>query len=173
VFRKTRSAHRQGELLTSWNLVAAEVAVLVNVVDVGAHGLGDLPDLGEDLLAMSKDDEDILVDRLVVGRIDQRLGNLRLVHVQVATEGSPQDALEGGDTVPGMTPATKPMFIPEKDRSTSASIDVCCSTSEQQGCVVVVGRLRESPRRCRAHGQRSYRPHAGPIATRSGRPHAS
>ncbi|KAI6761353.1 hypothetical protein HG531_001906 [Fusarium graminearum] len=48
------------------NLVTSEVAVLINVVNVGAHGLGDLADLVENLLAVSEDDEDVLVDGLVV-----------------------------------------------------------------------------------------------------------
>ena len=81
------------------NLVPAQIAVLIDIVHLGAHGLGNAADLGEDLLAVGKDNEDVLENRLVGGGIDQRLGDLGLVHVKVTTEGTPKDALKGSDAV--------------------------------------------------------------------------
>ncbi len=58
------------------NLIPPEVAVLIDVVDLGPHGLGDLANLGQDLLSVREDDEDILLHRFVVAGVDQRLRDL-------------------------------------------------------------------------------------------------
>ena len=81
------------------DLVPAQITVLIDIVHLGAHGLGNTANLGEDLLAVSKDDKDVLEDGLVGGGIDQRLGNLGLIHVEVTAEGTPEDALKGSDAV--------------------------------------------------------------------------
>jgi hypothetical protein len=49
---------------------------------------------------MSKDNEDVLVDFFIVARVDDHFGDLRLVHVKVTTESSPEDALKGSNAVP-------------------------------------------------------------------------
>jgi hypothetical protein len=83
------------------DLVAAELAVLIYAVQVGTERLGDLANLGDDLLSVRKDDEDVLAGLLVVLWVDDGLGDLRLVHVQVATKRTPQNPLESSHTLAG------------------------------------------------------------------------
>lgn len=76
------------------NLVSAQLAVLIDVVDAGAQALRDLADLRDDLLAVREDDEDVLVNLLVLLGVDDGVRDLALVHVQIATQRAPKDTLE-------------------------------------------------------------------------------
>jgi len=78
------------------HLVTAELTVLIDVVDVGAEGFRNLADLVDDLLSVGEDDEDALVHLFVGLGVDDGLLDFALVHVQVTTQSTPEDALECG-----------------------------------------------------------------------------
>jgi hypothetical protein len=50
---------------------------------------------------VSENHEHILVDFLVVCRVDDGIGDFGLVHVKIATQCSPKDTFKGSDTVTG------------------------------------------------------------------------
>ena len=81
------------------DLVSAQFAVLVDVVNACAQALRNLADLRDDLLAVGEDDEDVLVHLFVVLGVDDGVRDFALVHVQVATQSTPQDALEGAHSL--------------------------------------------------------------------------
>lgn len=81
------------------DLITTLVAVLIDLVKLSPHGLGDLANLGENLFAVGKNDKDILVDSLVGRGVDQGLRDLGLVHVQVATQRTPKNTLKGTNAV--------------------------------------------------------------------------
>ena len=70
------------------------IGVRVDRVDCRAEGLRYPTDLGEQRFAVRKDDEYVLVGRVAGRCIDEGLGNVSVVHVEVATEDTPEDALE-------------------------------------------------------------------------------
>lgn len=74
------------------------VAVGVDRVKRPAHGLGDLPDLREELLSMCEDDEYVLPGLRSSSRVDEDLVNVGVVHIQIATQDTPEDPLERRDT---------------------------------------------------------------------------
>ena len=58
------------------NLVPPEVAVLIHTIEVGSQRFRNLPNLGNDLLSVRKDDKDVLVYFFIVGGINDRIRNL-------------------------------------------------------------------------------------------------
>jgi hypothetical protein len=46
---------------------------------------------------VGEDDEDILACFSTADRVDERLNDVGVVHIEVATEDAPKDSLEGGD----------------------------------------------------------------------------
>jgi hypothetical protein len=71
------------------------VGVGVDGVDRRAHGLGDLADLGEESISMCEDDEHVLANLCASRAVDERLGNVDVVHVEIATQHAPEDTFEG------------------------------------------------------------------------------
>jgi hypothetical protein len=78
--------------------VRALVDIGVDREQGGAHGLRDLANLGQEAFTVSEDDEDILEGLFVGRRVGEGLINVGVVHVQVATENTPEDAFKDGDT---------------------------------------------------------------------------
>ncbi len=74
--------------------VDALVCVRVDGVDSCAEGLGHPADLGEQSVAVRKDDEHVFVGRAAGRSVDEGLGNVGVVHVKVATEDAPEHALK-------------------------------------------------------------------------------
>ena len=74
------------------------VGVDVDRVYGRTHGLGDLPNLGEEDVAMGENDEDVLAGLSTSRRVHEWLLNVDVVHVEVTAKHTPQDALEGGQT---------------------------------------------------------------------------
>ena len=83
------------------DLITSQFAVLIDAIQRGTQRLGDLSNFGKDILAMSKDHKDTLVNLLVVDGVNDCLRNLRLVHVEVTAQGTPQDAFESTNAVLG------------------------------------------------------------------------
>ena len=71
------------------------VRVWVDRVDGCTKGLGDPADFCKQCLAMREDDKDVLVRRVTGCSIDERIGNVCVVHVKVTTKNTPEDTLEG------------------------------------------------------------------------------
>lgn len=85
--------------LNSTERIRALVGVGVDGEGGGSHRLGDLADLGKENVVVSKDEEHILAGLVASGRIDKGLGNVGVVHVQVATKKAPENALEGRNAI--------------------------------------------------------------------------
>lgn len=68
----------------------------INVVESATHGLGDFANLGEELLTVSENDENILECLLSRNSVDKRLLNFRVVHVEVTSQDSPKNTLKCG-----------------------------------------------------------------------------
>jgi hypothetical protein len=75
--------------------VRALVCVRIERVQCRTHTLCDLADLREQRLAVPKHNEHVLALFRTCGRVDERLVDVDLVQVQVATEHTPKDTLEG------------------------------------------------------------------------------
>jgi hypothetical protein len=75
--------------------VRALVCIRIERVQRSTHALCDLADLREQRLAVPKDNEHVLALFRTGGRVDERLVDVDLVQVQVATEHTPKDTLEG------------------------------------------------------------------------------
>ena len=65
-----------------------------DVVQVAAERLTDLLDLGLELVSLEENDEDILVQFLTSGGVDNQVQDLSVTKVQVTTSGAEQDTLE-------------------------------------------------------------------------------
>lgn len=78
--------------------VVALVRVGVDGVQSGTHGFSDLADLGEELLAVGEDDEDVLADFGSGGGVDEDLVDVGVVHVKIAAQDTPEDSLKGRNT---------------------------------------------------------------------------
>lgn len=72
------------------------VRVWVDRVDGRTEGFGDPADFGKQCLAMREDDKDVLVRRAAGCSIDERIGNVSVIHVKVTAKDTPEDALKGG-----------------------------------------------------------------------------
>lgn len=86
---------------------------------------------------MSKDDKNILGDGLVGGRVDERLGDLGLVHVKVTTESSPENTLKGGNTVSGNDTSYKANIHAGEGPLHIGSAVVVFDILQERGVVVV------------------------------------
>jgi hypothetical protein len=86
------------------DLVPTKITVLVHTVQIRTQGFRDLPDLGNNLLSMCKYDEDVFADGLIICRINERFWDLRLIHVQITSQCSPEDPLECSNPVSGNDP---------------------------------------------------------------------
>jgi hypothetical protein len=71
------------------------VHVRIDGVDGRTEGLGDLADFRKQCLAMREDDKDVLVSRVAGRSIDERIGNVCVVHVKVTAKDTPEAMLEG------------------------------------------------------------------------------
>ena len=92
--------HRLQILQTRLDLpksIGALIRVRVDGEDRRAHGLGDFADLGEEDVPVGEDDEDVLARFVARGGVDEGLGDVGVVHVEVPAEDAPEHALEGGD----------------------------------------------------------------------------
>jgi hypothetical protein len=100
--RAARVEQRHFEVLDAAIYLAQRVDALVCVrvdgVDGRAEGLGHPADLGEQCVAVRKDDEHVLVGRAAGRGVDEGIGNVGVVHVKVATEDTPEHALERWQT---------------------------------------------------------------------------
>lgn len=77
--------------------VRALVRIGVDWEDCGSHRFGDLADLGKENVTVGEDNEDVLPGLFAGGRIDEGLDNVGMIHVQVATKNTPENAFEGRD----------------------------------------------------------------------------
>lgn len=68
----------------------------VDGVERASHGLGHFADLGEELGAVGEDNEDVLARLVARDGVDEEGLDLGVVHVEVAAEDAPEDALEDG-----------------------------------------------------------------------------
>jgi hypothetical protein len=71
------------------------VRVWINGIDGGTEGLGDPADFGKQRLAMREDYKDVLVCRVAGCSVDERIGNVCVIHVKVTAKDTPEDALKG------------------------------------------------------------------------------
>jgi hypothetical protein len=78
--------------------VDALVCVRVDGVDGRTEGLGHPADLGKQCVAVRKDDEHVLVGRAAGRSVDEGVNNVGVVHVKIATEDTPEHALERWQT---------------------------------------------------------------------------
>src|ERR1700679_1120306 len=78
-------AERLGKLVRVW----------IDGVDGRTEGLGDPADFRKQCLAMREYDKDVLVSRVTSCSIDERIGDVCVVHVKVTAKDTPEDALEG------------------------------------------------------------------------------
>jgi hypothetical protein len=78
--------------------VDALVCVRVDGVDGCTEGLGHPADLGEQGVAVRKDDEHVLVGQAAGRSVDEGLGNVGVVHVKVSTGDAPEHTLKGWQT---------------------------------------------------------------------------
>lgn len=70
------------------------VGISINGIDRGSHRFSNFSDLGKECVSMSENDENVLPRLNSGNRVDERLLNVRVVHVQVSTKDSPEDTLE-------------------------------------------------------------------------------
>ena len=116
------------------DLVSPELAVLIDIVNICAQALRDLSNLGNNLLAMSEDDEDVLVDLFVVLRVDNGVRDFGLVHVEVATQRSPKDALKRTHPLARDDPSYKANVHHAEALLVASPADpLACSTSRSRG----------------------------------------
>lgn len=74
------------------------IGVGVDGVESGAHTLGHLSNLGQEGVPVGEDDENILPGLRSCHGIDERLGDIGMIHIQVSAQYAPQNPLEGWDT---------------------------------------------------------------------------
>ena len=84
--RVVTCAERLGTLVRVW----------IDGIDGRTERLGDPADFRKQCLAMREDDKDVLVRRAAGCCIDERVGNVCMVHVKVTAKDTPEDALKGG-----------------------------------------------------------------------------
>lgn len=65
------------------------VRIRVDGIECGTHRFCNLANLGEESVAVSEDDEDVLPGLRAGGRVDEDLLDIGVVHVEVATENTP------------------------------------------------------------------------------------
>lgn len=65
------------------------LCIRVDGVERGAHTLGDLADFGQEGVSVSKDDENVLPGLRSRHRIDERLDDISMVHIQVPAQYTP------------------------------------------------------------------------------------
>jgi hypothetical protein len=70
------------------------VSICIERVKGSTHALGNLPDLGEQSFTMSEDNEDVLALLGSSGGVHEGLSDVDLVHVQVATQNTPEHTFE-------------------------------------------------------------------------------
>jgi len=80
------------------NSIATFVGTSVDGVNSRTHGLSDLANLAQQNITMSEDDEHILARLRERHRVDERLLDVGVVHVEVAAENTPKDPLKGWET---------------------------------------------------------------------------
>lgn len=89
----------QLEVLDPCSHLAERLGTLVRVwidgVDGRTEGLGDPADFRKQCLAVGEDDKNVFVRRVAGCSIDERIGNVCVVHVKVTTKDTPEDALKG------------------------------------------------------------------------------
>jgi hypothetical protein len=71
------------------------IRVWIDGVDGRPKGLGDSADFRKQCLTMREDDKDVLVRGVAGCSIDERIGNVCVVHVKVTAKDTPEDALKG------------------------------------------------------------------------------
>jgi hypothetical protein len=125
------------------NLVSAQLAVLVHAVEVRTQGLRDLANLRDDFLAVSEDDEDILVGFLVGLWIDDGLRDLGLVHVQVAAQCPPKDSLECCNSFSGNDSGNKSNIHDGEGPIASFTILSALLDVAKEGGIIVINRVSD------------------------------
>jgi hypothetical protein len=71
------------------------VHVWIDEVYGCTEGLGDPADFRKQCLTMHEDNKDVLVSRVAGRSIDERIGNVCVVHVKVTAKDTPEAVLEG------------------------------------------------------------------------------
>lgn len=129
------------------NLLPSELAVFINAVQIGAERLRDLSDLRQNFFTMRENDEDILVNLFIVRGVNDGFRNLRLVHVEIASQGTPEDALKSTNPVSWNDTRDK-ANVHDGERLLALSITILASGNlvlniPEQGGFVVVERLSD------------------------------
>jgi hypothetical protein len=68
---------------------ATIIGVGVDGVERGAHALGYLTDFSQEGVPMGEDDENVLPGFHSCHGVDERLGDIGVIHIQVPTEYTP------------------------------------------------------------------------------------
>lgn len=84
------------------------VGVRVDGINGGAHRRSNLTDPGEQHVTVREDDEHVLAGLDASLRVHERLLDVNVVHVEVATEHTPEDALERRQTSAVDGPSNEP-----------------------------------------------------------------
>ena len=119
------------------NLIPTKIAVLINAINIGTHRLRDLSNLGKNFLAVGKDDENILVDGLVGGRVNEGFGNLGLVHVKITAQSSPKNPLKSINAVSGNNTSNESDVHPRKGSLGIGSTSVCLDILQKRSLITL------------------------------------
>ena len=89
----TRVVQRDSDILDTGRYFTKRIGTILGVgvdrVERSAHALGDLADFSQEGVPVGEDDENVLPGLHSCHRIDERLDDIGVVHIQVPTQYTP------------------------------------------------------------------------------------